>query len=68
MAFISLAKAMKKPALAKRIKKEPKLLASAKGARGAGVWVRRKSGMANHAGSLAMQIDIPLGVTNKFGQ
>ncbi len=68
MAFISLAKAMKNPRLAKRIKKEPKLMQSAKAARGAAVWARRKPGLTNHAGSLAMQIDIPLGITNKFGQ
>ncbi len=68
MAFISMAKAAKIPRLAKRIKKEAKLRQSAKAARGAAVWVRRKPGLTNHAGSNAMQIDIPLGITNKFGQ
>ncbi len=68
MAFISYAKASKIPRLAKRIKKEANLRKSAKTARGAAVWARRKPGLTNHAGSNAMQIDIPLGVTNKFGQ
>ncbi len=68
MAFKSFAKASKDPDLAKRIKKEAKLAKNVKSAKGAAVWTRRKPGLSNHAGDLAAQIDIPLGITNKFGQ